>query len=1163
MLTETSVRPISSDSALSAPVAARWFAEIACRKAILLALFFAIGHFFAQGQTFNFTGGVQTYTVPDCVTSLNVVAAGAQGGGGTGGLGATVTGTITVVPGQVIQIFVGGQGQCPGAGFNGGGAGGSAPAAANAGCGGGGASSVAGLIIAAGGGGMGGGNTDAQGGLGGCANGTGGTSPFGQGGGGASQSGGGTGGPPWIASGNTGGTGSSGQGGAGATDPCFNLGPGGGGGGGFFGGGGGGSDCFQFEPLGGGGGGGGSSLTPAGGGCTSGNNPGNGYVTITPASPPMVLSVLPTTPSICEGQSVDLTASGGVTYTWSPAAGLSATTGATVTASPSVTTTYTVIGVNQFGCEATTTVTVTVVPYPVVTVDPTNPAACNGQPVSITASGATTYAWSPATGLNTTTGPTVTSTPAATTTYTVTGTTQGCSTSVDVTVAFQVVVNTTAQICQGDSFLLPDGVSASTSGTYTSILVSTLGCDSIINTNLTVTPLPTVQLSGTPAICTGGTGTISVNFTGVGPFSYLWTDGTSVTPQTGAANNTISVQPSATTTYSVISITDNNNPACTSAPTQTFQVTVVPPLQVALNIANSGCTGSCTGQLTAVPTGGAGNYSYQWTGPNGVFGGNNANQNNVCAADYTVVVNDNLGCSGSALGTVDELPLLQIDNLVQGNPLCASGCTGTIAVDAPTATAYSLSGTLATGGNLSTQGIAGNATDIGQLCAGNYTLTLTSAAGCTTSAPVVLTAPPLLSASISDASIICPGTPITLNGESAGGSGNVTFTWNPGSIPGNTLTIAPNVTAAISVVATDDNGCTANANTIVTVYSPLIASAVTDATICQGESVTIGAAGANGSGAPYGFAWSANGVAMGSTPSIMVTPAVSTNYNVVVTDQCGQAFAEVVILVNPAPVVSISPMDTIGCAPFEVTFNVSNPDQSVANCQWDFGNGQTSAACGAQTVVYDTPGCHDVLAVFQSDLGCATAIFLEDGVCVYNYPNADFTWSPNEITTENPVVEFTNLTPFTTQTLWDMADLGTSILPNPVFTFPDNRGNNYLVCLTIIDIHGCSDQECKVVTVDSPFAFWCPNAFTPNNNDLNETFKPVLRGHDPDDYWFAIYNRWGEKVFETRDSAEGWNGSFEGNNFYVEGEVYVWRVEVKEIGQIDKHVFKGRVMMVR
>lgn len=238
----------------------------------------------AQVQNFSFTGAPQSFTVPPCVNQVTIVANGAQGGCPNGGAGAQVTHTISVCPGDVIQVNVGGQGGQNQAGYNGGGVGGTANMVDNFACGGGGSTNISlngsPIIIAAGGGGQGGGNTNAQGGTGGCDFGGGGISPFGQGGGGATSTSEGMGGPPWIASGFPGGNGQQGQGGTGATDPCFDLGPGGGGGGGLFGGGGGGSDCFGSGSLGGGGGGGGSSLVPNGGNCVAGSNFGNGSATI-------------------------------------------------------------------------------------------------------------------------------------------------------------------------------------------------------------------------------------------------------------------------------------------------------------------------------------------------------------------------------------------------------------------------------------------------------------------------------------------------------------------------------------------------------------------------------------------------------------------------------------------------------------------------------------------------------------------------------------------------------------------------------------------------------------------------------------------------------------------------------------------------------------------
>lgn len=461
----------------------RWFFTFS----VTLAFSFA-----ARSQTpivFSYTGEVETYVVPSCVSQLQITLKGAKGGGSAGGLGSTVTGILDVVEGEVIEIRVGGQGGCPTAGFNGGGIGGTATTNANAGCGGGGGSDIRiggsnfsnRVVVAAGGGGMGGGNTDALAGAGGCSVGAQGDSPFGNGGGGGMGAAGGAGGPPWIASGNAGSNGALGVGGAGAIDPCYNVGPGGGGGGGRYGGGGGGSDCFASGTLGGGGGGGGSSLTPAGFNCTAGNVSGNGSITITPVGG-IGMSIEPLNPQYCEGDSLFLTLSGADNYEWLEADGLSTLEGPDVWVSPEETTIYSVIASTE-ECLDTVDITVTVVPYPVLTMNPTYATTCY-DPVTLTANGAAQLAWSPTETLSNGYGPVTTATPTETTTYYVTGTTNGCSTVDSVVVAFQLELESTEYFCEGGTYSLPDGSEVEEEGVYIANYVSVEGCDSIVTVNL-------------------------------------------------------------------------------------------------------------------------------------------------------------------------------------------------------------------------------------------------------------------------------------------------------------------------------------------------------------------------------------------------------------------------------------------------------------------------------------------------------------------------------------------------------------------------------------------------------------------------------------------------------------------------------------------------------
>jgi len=127
------------------------------------------------------------------------------------------------------------------------------------------------------------------------------------------------------------------------------------------------------------------------------------------------------TATICAGSAAALTASGANTYTWS-----TGTTGATISQSPTITSNYTVSGVNGVGCLGLATSTVTVVSTPSIAVIATSNTICRGVLDTLIANGATTYSWAPTVGLSISTGAIVIANPTATTAYSVTGTNGGC-----------------------------------------------------------------------------------------------------------------------------------------------------------------------------------------------------------------------------------------------------------------------------------------------------------------------------------------------------------------------------------------------------------------------------------------------------------------------------------------------------------------------------------------------------------------------------------------------------------------------------------------------------------------------------------------------------------------------------------------------------------------
>ena len=553
-------------------------------------------------QTYNFTGAIQTFTVPlSCVDKVTIDARGAQGGGdnGGGGLGARMVAEYTVTPGQVLYIAVGEMGQLQSGGQS-----------QNSSGGGGGSfvyTAGPNLLVAAGGGGglcnYSGSTppTAAVGGTTGTTGGSGDGPPFGSGTNGAGGTGG-NGGVGGLLNGNYDSGGGAGwltpgvSAYGGTSFPTFNGGPGycGGGGGGCggrggYGGGGGGGNDYGGGGGGGGysGGGGGIDATHGGGGAsfssgtnqsnTSGYQSGNGLVIISYGTNANGVALSASNNgNICPGTSVILTASNVLSYTWAPG-GSNATS---IQVSPNVNTTYTVSGFNSQGCQSNAYITVTVNPSPIISVVSSKSLVCLGDTALLTASGADTYTW-----------------------------TGGPST-------FSYVISPNTNV----------------NTTYSVVGTSTAGC---VNSNF-ITPLvdPLVlSTSGNTTICMGKSATLLAN--GANPGTYGWTNNS--TGNTTPFQSTI-VSPTVTTVYTASGIDANN---CTIS--EVISVSVNPNPTVT---ASTTKTVVCKGQQVVLTGGGATSYSWS-TGATTQTAGVVPNINTTFV--YTVTGTDANGCSSSTV----------------------------------------------------------------------------------------------------------------------------------------------------------------------------------------------------------------------------------------------------------------------------------------------------------------------------------------------------------------------------------------------------------------------------------------------------------------------------------------------------------------------------------
>lgn len=259
------------------------------------------------------------------------------------------------------------------------------------------------------------------------------------------------------------------------------------------------------------------------------------------------------------------------------------------------------------------------------------------------------------------------------------------------------------------------------------------------------------------------------------------------------------------------------------------------------------------------------------------------------------------------------------------------------------------------------------------------------------------------------------------------------------------------------------------------------------------------------------------------------------------------------VAVNPAPDVSFDSLQS-GCVPLLVSL-IGSSTSIITNWNWDLGNGSTSTN-QTPNLTYNNAGSYDVSLTVTDNNGCTNTLLQPNYINVYPNPIADFLVNPTDANEYDPTIQFTDLSQFATVWNWTLGDGATSNNTNPIHTYAG--AGTYPVTLFVETIHGCKDQITKEVIIKPVFSFYVPNAFTPNDPDaINDSFKGF--GVNIDEFNMMIFDRWGEKIFETSYLEEGWNGTYNGEQ--VPNDVYVYKIKLRDIlGK--NHDYIGRVSVV-
>ena len=228
-----------------------------------------------------------------------------------------------------------------------------------------------------------------------------------------------------------------------------------------------------------------------------------------------------------------------------------------------------------------------------------------------------------------------------------------------------------------------------------------------------------------------------------------------------------------------------------------------------------------------------------------------------------------------------------------------------------------------------------------------------------------------------------------------------------------------------------------------------------------------------------------------------------------------------------------------GCAPYLAEFN--NTSLAGQQFYWDFGDGSTSTEISPEHL-YSIPGTYNIRLIAVDSSTCNIADTMTAVIIVSDKPTADFSAAPQPPVV-NKEITFTNLSSQdAVRFKWLFGDgdslVTTSRLP---VDHEYNATGTFDACLIAYNQYDCTDTICKPIEALIDAAVDVPNAFTPLSSDENNII--YVRGFGITKMRFIIWNRWGQKVFETASKRIGWDGKF--NGVLQPMDVYAYTLDVE------------------
>ncbi len=649
-------------------------------------------------------------------------------------------------------------------------------------------------------------------------------------------------------------------------------------------------------------------------------------------------------------------------------------------------------------------------------------------------------------------------------------------------------------------------------------------------------------------ICAGQSATFQDQSTSVGGVINSWTWNFGDGSPTSTVHNPTHLY-STPGTYNVVLTTTSTVPCTVSV---THQITVYPNPTVVV----SGGGSICSGGAMSVPV----IFTFTGTGPWNVTytDGVTPVTQTITTSPYTVnatatgvysasAVSD-AHCTGTCSGTANVVISSNLILTATASPttICpGANCT----LAATGATTY-----VWMPGNLTGTSVTVNPTT-------QTTYTVTGTTGiCTGSTSVTVNINSSLTVAVTPSNpTMCVGTSVSMTA-----SGGTSYLWTPSTTLSSdtaaTVVATPAVTTTYTLGGTA-GGCSGiTVVTVVVTSGPVISITADPPHICIGDTSKITC-----NGVATSYTWSPTTTLSNPTAQApFAFPDTTTTYTVIADNNGCISTSSFTLVVNPLPMPNFIGAPLEGCQNMKVDFtDLTTP--AVNQWYWTFGDNITYGDYSYlqnPTHYFENVGTYDVTLAVASADGCTNSITKLAYIITHAYPSAQFAVTPDIVNELDALVWFTDQSTGAAFWDWNFGDLlhpgsNTSSLQNPTHVYADT--GVFSQVLIVSTEFGCRDTAYRQVYVEPNFAFYMPNAFTPNGDGKNTIFTPKGEGINAATFEMHVYDRWGKQVCYTRDMAAGWDGKVDGKR-PIQG-VYNWFISFYDINR-RFHSYKGNVTLV-